>query len=262
MFLKKNTKEGNWLKKAGLLLLVGLLVLLVSSLALANLNSFVGQWVNTDPNTRGITALDIRINGTQINVRAFGKAHPNDIDWGTVPGYAYAGSVSENLFNGAQVVSAIYQTNFSETILLIRMQGANRLNVETLTRFTDGSQRANYHAYYNFKRDNSNSGYGILPPPLQIGPPKGKVFNHYPRQTKLIWQPVQGAQSYTVEVDYFDSDWITNRGETYILAPNLYQTSFNFEFVGAQPGRWRVWAVDANGQAGRKSPWWEFKYTR
>ena len=31
-------------------------------------------------------------------------------------------------------------------------------------------------------------------------------------------------------------------------------------FVGAQPGRWRVWAVDKEGREGFKSPWRLFVY--
>lgn len=250
------------MKKAKLILFVGFIVFLIPVLALANLDAFRGQWVNTDPNTRGITALDIMVNGTQVKVRAWGKAHPHDIDWGTVPAYAYAGSVSDNLAYDAKVVSAIYKTNFSETLIIIRTQGPDHLQADTMTRFTDGSNRANYFAYYKFKRDNSNSGYGMLPAPQQVGPINGKTFYHYPRQTKLMWYPVQGAESYTVEVDYYDTDWVTNRGQTYILAPNIHQTSFFFNFIGAQPGRWRVWAVDSQGVAGQKSPWWMFKYTK
>lgn len=248
------------MKKVSLILLVGLLVLLISSMVLANLNEFKGQWVNTDPNTQGITALNIGVIGNQVSVRAWGKAHPKDIDWGSVPGYPYTKSVSDNI-NGAKIISATFRTSFSEIILLIQARG-NQLGVDTFTRFTDNSGRSNYYATYYFKQDNGNQSQGVLPAPIQIAPANGKVFNNYPRHTRLMWRPVQGAQSYTVQVDYFDSDWVSNRGQTYILAPNIRQTGFTFEFVGAQPGRWRVWAVDAQGQPGQKSPWWEFKYTK
>jgi hypothetical protein len=39
-------------------------------------------------------------------------------------------------------------------------------------------------------------------------------------------------------------------------------TEFEFNFVGAQPGRWRVAAVLANGEVGVKSEWRTFRYTR
>jgi hypothetical protein len=38
--------------------------------------------------------------------------------------------------------------------------------------------------------------------------------------------------------------------------------SYEFDFVGAQPGRWRVWAIDEAGREGFKSPWRLFVYLR
>jgi hypothetical protein len=39
-------------------------------------------------------------------------------------------------------------------------------------------------------------------------------------------------------------------------------TEFTFDFVGAQPGRWRVFPVNAAGQRGMPSEWRTFRYTR
>ena len=39
-------------------------------------------------------------------------------------------------------------------------------------------------------------------------------------------------------------------------------TEAEFDFLGAQPGRWRVWAVDASGIEGPKSGWGTFSYTK
>ena len=47
-----------------------------------------------------------------------------------------------------------------------------------------------------------------------------------------------------------------------LRAPNLSEATYTFNFVGAQPGCWRVWAVDEQGHEGPKSPWWEFVYTK
>jgi hypothetical protein len=38
-------------------------------------------------------------------------------------------------------------------------------------------------------------------------------------------------------------------------------TLYTFDWVGAQPGRWRVWAVDAKGHAGARSDWSYFAYS-
>ncbi|MBZ0301031.1 MAG: hypothetical protein K8J31_14885 [Anaerolineae bacterium] len=102
--------------------------------------------------------------------------------------------------------------------------------------------------------------------PRQISPAHGTVFNHYPRTTTLRWEPVIGAASYSVEVDCFHCCQ-TNRwcydvdGDTRI-ARRIQSTGYTFDFVGAQPGRWRVWAVNSENQFGRSSPWFEFRYTR
>jgi tetratricopeptide (TPR) repeat protein len=104
---------------------------------------------------------------------------------------------------------------------------------------------------------------GSLSAPKLLSPEPGAVFDHYPRQTTLVWGEVPGAATYMVEWDYqSDGTWtLEARGGTYPVQPTK-QPVFNFQFVGAQPGRWRVWAVDAAGIAGPKSEWREFRYSR
>jgi hypothetical protein len=104
-----------------------------------------------------------------------------------------------------------------------------------------------------------------LPAPVQANPDDGVELNYYPRQTKLEWQPVPGAISYRVEIDYCDGR-VRERMKCLDPQPHhlersdIRDTSFEFNFVGAQPGRWRVWAIDEKGQEGFKSPWRLFFY--
>jgi hypothetical protein len=110
-----------------------------------------------------------------------------------------------------------------------------------------------------------------LPAPIQLSPANDSVFNHYPRLTKLEWSPVEGAVSYKVEVDYCSGD-LKNRAGCANPLPHMLRgdptksgivnTIYEFNFVGAQPGRWRVWAVDKEGREGFKSPWRRFVYTK
>src|ERR1017187_4639219 len=37
-------------------------------------------------------------------------------------------------------------------------------------------------------------------------------------------------------------------------------TETTFDFVGAKPGRWRVWPVNGNGQRSNPSDWRTFRY--
>jgi hypothetical protein len=68
-----------------------------------------------------------------------------------------------------------------------------------------------------------------------------------------------------VEVDCFNccqvGQWCTDVGRKWVLSPALSGTSWTFDFVGAQPGRWRVWAISSTGSPGPKSGWWTFTYT-
>jgi len=111
----------------------------------------------------------------------------------------------------------------------------------------------------------NNPPGSTLEVPQQVSPADGSVFNNYPRTTTLEWTSVSNAASYTVELDCYHcceaNKWCSDVGKTWIIVPNLQTTSYTFQFVGAQPGRWRVWAVDASGREGAKSPWREFRYT-
>ncbi len=105
-----------------------------------------------------------------------------------------------------------------------------------------------------------------LSTPTQLSPADEAVFSRFPRTTTLRWSPVRGAASYSVEVDCYhccrSNRWCTDVGRTWKVAENITNTRYTFDFVGAQPGRWRVWAVDNNGNASPKSEWRTFRYTR
>lgn len=110
-----------------------------------------------------------------------------------------------------------------------------------------------------------------LPAPIQLSPANDSVFDHYPRLTKVQWSPVEGAASYRVEVDYCDG-MVRNRQRCVNPQPlrltnnpptsGIVNTTYEFDFVGANPGRWRVWAVDKDGREGFRSPWRRFVYLR
>jgi hypothetical protein len=118
----------------------------------ADLNRFSGSWKNTDQNTRGIVALDIRISGKDITIRAWGKCSPKDCDWGSTTGYAYASDISSNLLTATEAFSGTFKTNFNEIALIIRSTDNNELDVVALTRFTDNSKRNNYQSAYVFRQ--------------------------------------------------------------------------------------------------------------
>ena len=112
-----------------------------------------------------------------------------------------------------------------------------------------------------------------LPAPVQLSPPDNQVFDLFPRTTRLEWSPVAGAVSYALEVE---SCWkrseeeqkrLPEDGECINPSPfeekyRLPETTYEFVFKGAQPGRWRVWAIDKDHKPGIKSSWRRFTYLK
>jgi hypothetical protein len=101
--------------------------------------------------------------------------------------------------------------------------------------------------------------------PTQLYPRDGTVFDNYPRETKFGWSAVSGATRYIIEIQFCQNEGCndtTAHRWAKISVKSVAGTTYTTEFVGAQPGRWRVWAINANGLETPKSDWWEFYYTR
>jgi len=185
-----------------------------------------------------MTRLIIGMEGKTVH--GYGKCHPSDCDWGKI-------TASGNPFR------AVYKHGFVTNTLTIKLVSKNALHVHSSNIFHDGTNR-DYEADYYMHR---KSDLPVMMPTL-VSPADGTVFNKYPRQTKLVWTPIPTAESYTVEILYC----YRNKCNPLKMERNLRTTSYTFNFVGAQPGRWRVWAVYADGRESKKTPWREFKYLR
>jgi hypothetical protein len=100
---------------------------------------------------------------------------------------------------------------------------------------------------------------GMAAPGLTF-PENGAVFDYYPRNLTLQWTPVQGAAKYVVEIEGCSNN---NASDCFPWKKNeTVINSYSFNFVGMQPGRWRVWAVDGSGQPGALSEWRQFTFTK
>jgi hypothetical protein len=115
----------------------------------------------------------------------------------------------------------------------------------------------------------SEPALDVAPPavPAQLTPAPFTQFSHYPRNTTLAWSSVldpSGPVSYRVEVQWCGGTVYnpTNCQPRSNWCPGaLSSTTCNFDFVGAQPGRWRVRAVDNAGNQSAFSDWSTFAYS-
>ena len=96
--------------------------------------------------------------------------------------------------------------------------------------------------------------------PTQLTPPEGSVFGTFPRTTTLEWATVTDAVSYRVQVQYCEQLDCSGTPVTWIDT-TVGEPTFTFDFVGEQPGRWRVASTDAGGVESAFSPWRTFVYT-
>jgi hypothetical protein len=105
----------------------------------------------------------------------------------------------------------------------------------------------------------------ILETPTLISPANGQVFSNYPRKTTLTWRAVANATGYVVVVDACQDCQVTNTSIWQSVVPKtiVQSTSLTFDFAGAQPGRWCVFAINsANAyQQSEPSAWNNFSYT-
>ncbi|MGD1875681.1 MAG: hypothetical protein ACFB02_21835 [Mastigocoleus sp.] len=110
--------------------------------AMAAPRDFVGTWVNSDTNTRGITKIVVRrAPGNKLVISTFGKCHPTDCKWGAKRLSTYGTSVQDK---NHRYATTIYNKKFATTFLNIGLSGRNRLRLQSFTKFTDNSGRQNY----------------------------------------------------------------------------------------------------------------------
>jgi hypothetical protein len=96
-----------------------------------------------------------------------------------------------------------------------------------------------------------------IAPPELVAPIAGAKLNSFPRKTVFEWKHVEGAGKYEIEVEYNDGKWTPLKKAT----TNL--NSYTLDFVGKQPGRWRVRSFSkATDKPGVYSEWRKFTYLR
>lgn len=237
--------------KRSILLAAGAFFIFTLSVS-AQMRNFTGDWVNRDSRTSGITRLQITESGGRAYVRAWGQCSPTDCDWGRATATKYHADVSSDTVNG---LTTRFESRGISRMLVLKMRPGRVLEAQVMTRYT-ADRRPNTMKVDTFRRQ-VGPPRPVLPAPTLVSPRNGARFSNFPRRLTLSWRPVRGATAYRVEVQYYDRGarrWISD-----YLTRRVSATRFTFNFVGDQPGRWRVRAMRGS-TAGRSSAWRSFSY--
>lgn len=115
---------------------------------------FVGDWLSTNSNTRGIARLVISADDDGLMTHGFGACAPSACDWGEARSSVFADGVSSKR---GLAFSALFDFGFKETWLQAKVK-KGVLVVANLNRFNDGSARANYFSREFFYRVRAKKG--------------------------------------------------------------------------------------------------------
>lgn len=106
-----------------------------------NPSPLVGEWVNTNPASRGLTRVVVRRDGGDLYVRVIGARSGSVFDWGEAKvDSLYAASVQSP---NATAFSAYYDFGFIEVRLEANLS-LGLLVVASFNTFRDKSPRSNY----------------------------------------------------------------------------------------------------------------------
>jgi len=115
----------------------------------ASPTSFLGDWRNIDPNTRGNVRVQISQLGGLYQIRIWGQCHPDPCDWGNVALNFYGRGVEGG---DRYYALAVYQFGFETVHVTLSFVSGGTLQVTTFTHFTDASGRADYFMIEAFNR--------------------------------------------------------------------------------------------------------------
>jgi Fe-S cluster biogenesis protein NfuA len=105
-------------------------------------SQFIGHWTNENPNTGGITRVEIRSESNTIFVHMWGKCHPTDCDWGE--------TTTDISDANDGVLSLTWTFSFSVETQQVSVLSDGRLQVVGHVHYTDDSGRPDrdYTEYY------------------------------------------------------------------------------------------------------------------
>lgn len=107
-------------------------------------SDFVGDWLNEDPDTAGITRIEITQNGNELGAHEWGACTPEDCDWGI----EY--TPLENEDDG--ILNLFWDQEFVERTQELEIIEPDRLRATTFSHYVDDSGRSDVTTVYYFTK--------------------------------------------------------------------------------------------------------------
>ena len=102
---------------------------------------FVGEWCNKDFETRGVTRVHIRQEGTKLIAHMWGRCHPTECDWG---------DATAALEDGGNVLSLTWKTDYNTVTQKLKLLADGSLELVGHTDFTEKEGREDYDSKNTF----------------------------------------------------------------------------------------------------------------
>ena len=123
----------------------------------------------------------------------------------------------------------------------------------------DGTSYSSPSAWWTFSYNTKPQ----MATPIQTNPVNNEIFGHYPRTITLSWKMVPAAAGYKLEYAFCDATRTTCSSYAPITISDPLKSDYTFDFVGAQPGKWRVTTLAGTGyRNSTASPWHWFTFTQ
>jgi hypothetical protein len=132
------------LKTTRVIGLVVILAIIKIASVQADQQDFIGEWVNVNLKTGGLTRLVISEDDNGWAIHAWGKCHPEDCDWKTVRLPVLSSSVADRSFKYG---FAIWEFGFATKYLTLSKDG-DQLKVEVVTIFKENDRHPRSNTKY------------------------------------------------------------------------------------------------------------------
>ncbi len=136
-----------------------ILAVFLPTVASAQASQFAGDWVNVDPNTKGIVSLHITVSPEKVTVEGKGLCHPVNC---TIPPHEVTAFSPADTPNGQADVLAYASKGAPSSIgksysviqvlSFAKMSDGQLLKVESFNRYDDGSGRGPWRFTYYLRR--------------------------------------------------------------------------------------------------------------